>query len=199
MNGLMMFSAMFGGGSFGSMGESGQSGQGNQKKSDPLGALYFLCNIHATCFTVWIRSGYGSEALGFAGIIALVVMAFCMALEPLMLFWIIAWILAVIVQRIITFRSKNVVHSRYNAYPWLAMKVPFLKNEKTARQFTEPAMCLLVGVLLLPLSQFMGVFLGLGFITLMVRNAVEQQIHDRRITRMRDARIEGQWYGDQMK
>ncbi len=109
-----------------------------RRKHDPLGVLYFLCNVHATTFTVLIRSCFGSEALGFPGMFAFVLLLFCMGAEPRMLLWVVAWIPAVITQRIITRKLTKqgvMLHSRYAGYPWLAMKVPFVQKELTAMQF----------------------------------------------------------------
>src|ERR1019366_6033226 len=70
--------------------EAGQPGQpqANEKKGDPLGALYWLCVIHSNCIIVFLRRGFGREALGMRGLLALVLLLLCLGGEPLMILWI---------------------------------------------------------------------------------------------------------------
>jgi len=181
---------------------SGQPGQDNQKKGDPLGAMYWVFNVHASCITPFIRKGFGSEALGFPGLFALGTLVFCTAVDPHMLIWLGLWLVAVIVQRIITIRTRlkgAIIHSRWNGHPWLAMKFPFVKREETAMQFIEPMMCFAFGALLMAWSQFMGMFLMAGFISLLGRGGIEQEIFNRRLTRMRDAEIEASYYANRRR
>src|SRR5438128_2620213 len=77
---------------------------GQNKNQDALGVLYFLSKVHSTTFTVFLHHGFGSEALGFPGLFAFLLLCFCSASEPLMRYWLIAFLVAVVIQRIITFR-----------------------------------------------------------------------------------------------
>ncbi len=170
-----------------------------QKKADALGFIYFICNGHKMCITPFIHYGYGSQALGFPAMFALALLVCSCAADPRMVYWLMAWIPALIVQRIITVRSKVITHSRYAGYPWLAMKVPFLKQETTAVQFTEPMICFTLGALLLGWSQFLGLFLMAGFLSLLICGAIENELFELRLMRMQDARLEGEAYGREMK
>ena len=76
--------------------------------------------------------------------------------DPAMIYFFYAWLLAVIAERLETSRLVRkgwVEHSRYAGYPWLAMKLPFIKKPVTAKNCVEPVICLLVGALLCPLSE----------------------------------------------
>ena len=174
--------------------------QAQQKKGDPLGVLYFLCTVHATCITVFLRTGFGSEALGIPGICALLLLLFCMGTEPLMCYWLALWLIALVVQRITTWRLIRrgaMLHSRY-AGRSLLTKIPFFRNERHIA-ILEGLLCFGLGALLLAVSQFMGVFLMAGFLSLVIRMGIEESLTNRRLQRMRDAQIEGRWYGDQMR
>jgi hypothetical protein len=181
---------------------NGQAGQPqtNEKRGDPLGLLYLLCVIHSTCITVFLRTRVGREALGFRGLLALGLLLVCCAGDPLMIWWVVAFLAAVLVQRIITRRATSkgaVIHTLYGGTP-LMMKLPFVKKEQSA-VVMEMFLCLLAGALLLPVSQFIGAFLMLGFVTLAARFGIEDFVYQRRLDRMNNARIEGSWLGNRMR
>lgn len=173
--------------------------QGPQKKSDPLGMLYFLCSVHSRCITVFTRTGFGIEGLGIPAVCSLVLLLICLPGDPGMIFWLGAWFVAVIVQRIITFRMIRkgaVIHSRFAGHS-LLLKIPFLRKEKYIMAI-EAILCLFLGVLVMAISQFMGAFLALGFVSIMVQMAIDDSLRQRRIQQMQDARLEAQWYRDGM-
>jgi hypothetical protein len=181
---------------------NGQSGQPQtaEKKSDPLSLLYWLCVIHSTCITVFLRTGFGREALGFRGLFALILLLVCCGAERMMVFWLAAFLAAIVVQRIITLRkiAKGVVlHTLYAGTP-LMMKLPFVKKEVSA-VILEMLLSFFVGVFLLPVSEFIGGFMMLGLITMAGRFAIEDFVYQRRLDRMNDARIEGRWLSDRMR
>lgn len=182
--------------------EAGQPGQpqANEKKGDPLGALYWLCVIHSNCIIVFLRRGFGREALGMRGLLALVLLLLCLGGEPLMILWIAAFLVAVIVQRIITLRAIRkgaVIHSLYAGTPLLTI-IPFFRKERDA-MILEMILCFALGALLMALSHVMGLFMMLGFITLAIRTGIEDSVCQRRLDRMRDGQIEGRFYGDRMR
>lgn len=164
--------------------------------------LYFLVNVHATLITPFLRSGFGNNALGFPGLFALVLLLLCMGKEPKMLLWLFAWLVAVIVQRLETFRllRKGVaIHSYYSGYPSVAMRCPFVRKEKTAFLLIEPMTCAVLGALLCQYSEFMGAFLMAGFLSLPIRAAIEHEVYRKRVERMRDAEIEQRWLADRFR
>ena len=174
--------------------------QAPEKKGDPLWAFYLLCVIHSNCIIVFLRTGFGREALGIRGLLALALLLLCLGGEPLMIWWIAAFLVAVIVQRIITHRATRngmAIHSQYAGTPLLT-KVPFFGKERDA-MILEMILCFFLGALFLAVSQFIAVFLMLGFVSLMIRTGIEESVYNRRLDRMRDAQIEGRWYGDRMR
>ena len=181
---------------------AGQPGQpqANEKRGDPLGMLYWLCVVHSNCIIVFLRTGFGREALGMRGLLAFILLLVCLGAEPLMILWIAAFLVAVIVQRIITWRaiSKGAIIHTLNAGKPLLTKVPFFGKERDA-MILEMILCFAVGALLMAVSPFIGLFMWLGFVTLAIRTGIEETVYNRRLDRMRDAQIEGRWYGDRMR
>jgi len=176
---------------------------GQSDKVDVVGVLYLVANVLATSVAVFIRRGFGREALGFNSLIAVIVLYTLSASEGRgFLIFTGAFIVAQVWRRIETFRlirKGAIIHSRYAGYPYLAMKVPFVKSEKMAMELVEPVMCFTVGILLCPLSVGLGGYLvvcGVGFI---VRHCINDALDRKRIERMQDATIEHQWYSDQMR
>jgi hypothetical protein len=172
------------------------------KKDNSLDALYFFCNIHASCVSPFIRSGFGKNALGWNGVLAFCLLWYMACTEKGMNWYFAAWFIALIYRRIETFRmlgKGQVIHSRYSGYPWLAMKVPFVRSEQTAQVLIEPMMCLVGGVLLAPLSTGMGGFVLCGTVSLLVRTGIEALITEQRLDRMRDSMIEQAWYAEEFR
>jgi hypothetical protein len=168
-----------------------------QRKSDPLGLLYFLCNVHCTTFTVFLHYGFGSEALGFPGLFALILIFFSMAGDPRMMLWLMAFFVALVIQRIITFTILGwgyVLHSMDHGLPLLTKLLPFIKV-KTAIAF-EAIGLFVLGAVLVDESPFIGKFLMLGCFSLIVRTAIEESIFNRRLQRMRDAELEQRWLSE---
>jgi hypothetical protein len=183
----------------GMVGDPGQPGQ--ERKSDPLGILYALCNIHCTTFTVFLRYGFGSEALGFPGLFALILLFICMAGDPRMMLWLMAFFVALVIQRIITFamlRRGYELHSMDSGWPLPMNLLPFIKKKTTAIAL-EAATCFLVGTILVSVSPFIGKYLIVGCFSLIVRTAIEQSILKRRIQRMRDAELEQRWLTERFR
>lgn len=175
--------------------------QGPERKSDPLGVLYFLCNVHCTTFTVFLHYGFGSEALGFPGLGALVLIFICMAADPLMMLWLMAFLVALVIQRIITCRllARGVeLHSLDGGLPLLMKLLPFIKKRNTALVM-EVLLCFGGGVALLSVSDFIGKFVIVGGISLWLREAIRNSICNRRVQRMRDQEMEARWLSERFR
>lgn len=160
-----------------------------------MNLLYLVASAHATCFTVFLRRGFGTEALGLNGIIALVIILLYAGetRDPYMAWYFWAWLLALIAQRLDTFllvRKGNREHSRYDGWPNIALALPFVKTEAIAKNLVEPLMCFLGGVLLCPLSESLGGFVMLGFFSLVIKRGLESQANRMQVQRLRDAEIE---------
>jgi hypothetical protein len=155
--------------------------------------LHLLINAHTTSITVFTRHSFGTEALGFSGLCALglLILVGGFSRSPDMLNYLVIWLVVLVAQRITTFRRVNqgwIEHSRYTGVPWLGFK--FTRSELCAKGLVEPIICLIVGTLLMPVSETVGTFVMLGFFSLMIETAMQRQRSRVRLMAMRDAHIE---------
>jgi hypothetical protein len=179
-----------------------QQETGRMTNADFLRIIYFACNVHATSIAVFIRRGFGREALGWNSLCAIVVLIFLAGEDRAFLGYVVLFLFAQIWRRVETFRllrSGIVLHSRYPGYPYWAMKVPFVTSEENAMSGIEPLMCFLGGALLCPVSVNIGGYVMLGALTLGIRGGIEREIDRKRIQQMKDAALEQQWYSEQMR
>lgn len=170
---------------------------------DGIGLIHLAANVLATSIAVFIRRGFGKEALGLNSILAFVLLVALAASEGRgFLLFAAAFLVAQIWRRIETFRLIRrgvILHTRYAGYPHWAMKVPFVKTEHRAKELIEPLFCIVTGILLCPVSVGIGgyvVLCGFGF---MVRYGIEDLVARKRVERMQDARIEHEWYSEQLR
>jgi hypothetical protein len=156
--------------------------------------VYFLASSHALCLTPFLHHSFGSEAFGMQGLAALLMILVyggetrSAAMGNFLLLWLAAFVL----QRLRTFslfQRGERMHSRYGGYPWLAVRLPFVKSEREAIAF-EPVLCLAAGTLLGGVSEELGRFVTAGFISLLLKYGIEWQIEQMRLRRMQDAFIE---------
>lgn len=169
-----------------------------------LGLIYFTANVLATIVAVFLRRGFGKDALGWNSLIAFFVLFFLAGAANDMVFFylLVAFTFGQITRRLETFRiyrNGHVLHSQYAGFPYWAMKVPFVKSQKLARELVEPVICFVIGLLLCPFSERVGAFIALCGIGLIVRHCIEVEVDRKRVQRMHDARIEHEWYADQMR
>lgn len=176
---------------------------GQSANVDGFGLIYLAANVLATSVAVFIRRGFGKEALALNSLLAFVLLILLSASEGrAFLLFAVAFLFAQIWRRIETFRLIRrgvILHTRYPGYPYWAMKMPFVKTEHRAKELIEPVFCFIIGILLCPFSVGIGGYLvlcGIGFI---VRYGIDDALARKRIERMQDATIEHQWYSDQIR
>ncbi len=176
---------------------------GQSRDVDGIGLIHLAANVLATSVAVFIRRGFGKEALALNSILAFVLLIVLSASEEQgFLLFAVAFLFAQIWRRIETFRLIRrgvILHTRYAGYPYWAMKVPFVKTEHRAKELIEPLFCIVTGLLLCQVMVSIGgyvVLCGFGF---MVRNVIEDLVARKRIERMQDARIEHEWYSEQLR
>lgn len=155
---------------------------------------YTFHQVHATCFTPFLRRGFGRNALGFNGIGAFILILSYAALTQsegmFVYFW--AWFAALVLQRLQTgwmALRGHVEHSHYDGRPWVAMLFPFVKSELSARAL-EPMICFIGWALLCPLSETVGGFVMFGAISLTLVEGIRRYVTQNRLQQMRDAEIE---------
>jgi len=156
--------------------------------------LYLLVSGYATCFTVFIRRNFGTEALGLNAAVAFIIMMGYTAVHPgsRMGFFVMLWFVMLVAQWLNTMlcRARGiVVHSRYDGYPRLGFAFPFVRAERTAKTI-ECLACVLIGGLLFEVDQSLGVFVMFGCFGLLLRLAIDDEIDRKRLQRMHDAEIE---------
>jgi hypothetical protein len=154
-----------------------------------------------TCLTPFLRRGFGTEAFGANAAVALVIILLYAAQshDPAMSWFFWAWVAAVIVARVETFRmvrKGQVEHTRYAGYPALALKMPFVKNAVVAKNCIEPLLCVVCGIVLSTVSEAMGRFVMFGFVSLLLQRGMENRVNMNRVRRLRDTEIEQRYVSD---
>ena len=178
---------------------TGQENVPKQPRGESLDVGYRLFHCHLSALAVFIRRDFGLEALGINAFIAglMILLTYAATGDPAMKAFLVMWLVAQIVQRVRSFRNKRRgmrIHSRYAGYPWLAMRVPFVRSETVAVRFVEPLLCLTAGWVLMHLSRPLGGFVMLGCVSFFIRNNIDAEIQRVRLRQMDDARIEAEWY-----
>ncbi len=177
----------------------------NPQGNDPvnmkngINLLALAANGYATTVTVFLRRGFGAEALGLNGIVAAVIIlgyaGFTHSPEVITFFWV--WLGFVAYQRMYGFslrRQGRVLHSRYAGWPEVGMR--FAKSEKAARQVVESIVCVVAGAALWLFSEPLGQFIMLAPIGLFVSQGIEAQVINKRLTALRDCEIEQRHLSD---
>ena len=165
--------------------------------------LYLLANAHATCITMFIRHSFGTNVPGFSGLFAILMMLLVMGEsgDITMLWFLYAWLIALVCQRLRTgylYARGHREHSEYSGWPFVAMRIPFTKSESQAKN-QEPSLCLLLGLLLCPLSPTVGLFVMAGIVSLTIVRCMNQFAISRQVTAMRDMQIEQQAMSERMR
>lgn len=165
-------------------------------------AIYMALRVLSTCITPLIRTGFGVEGLGINALFAFILLVLLAGSVPDMHGYFLLWFVALVMQRLITLRNVRrglVVHSRYGGYPWLAMKMPWVRKESTAVLIVEPLLCLGLGGVIYIVSPLFGEFFMACAAAMFLKCLVEKGINHKRIQRMRDAEIEQRWYSEQFR
>ncbi len=163
--------------------------------------IHMLAGCMATTIVVFIRQGFGSEALGFRGIGAVILLLLAVVLtnQPIFLYYLVAWVGALIFQRIQTsllVRQGGRFHSRADGYPVLATL--FTSSVTVAKLIVEPALCFLASLGLgIAADKWdsdslasLSSWLLWGSMSLAIDHGVYEALQYRRLQGMRDARIE---------
>ncbi len=180
-----------------------ESGDISRDFRNTVNWLYLLANAHATCITMFIRHSFGTNVPGFSGVFAMIMMILFVAEsnDIRMLWFLYAWFIALICQRLRTgvlYLRGHREHSEYSGWPWLAMRIPFTKSESQAKN-QEPSLCLLLGLLLCPLSPTVGLFVMAGVVSLTIVRCMHQYAVRRQVTAIRDMQIEQQILSERMR
>lgn len=162
--------------------------------ANSLNGACLLAHAHALTCTVFLRTDFGKEGIGIAGLISIVlILGWGSASNSMpMLVFFACWILAVICQRIkqvINWQRGTVIHSRYNGYPIVSKRLFPRMSELNARG-VDAFICFGVGGLLTQFDKPLGWFVMAGFVSILFTEAMMVEATRRRLQQMRDAEIE---------
>jgi hypothetical protein len=169
-----------------------QSGLSHQES---FNIVYALARAHATCFLPFLRKGFGSEALAWPGLIALVIMLVVGSFNRIhdMWFFLGFWALAMVYQRANIARDTRrgvIRHSQYAGD--VDEKAVRIFGRAMVKQIIEPLCCLLVGVCVeaMGASHKLAMFISSGAFSLALVAMIDRQLEYKRLQAMRDAAIE---------
>src|SRR3954454_17334915 len=90
-----------------------------------FGLIYILCNAHRLCITVFTRHSFGTNAFDISGLFALFFLLFAAGANLAFRLYFMLWFVALVGHRIQSYRLRwkgEDNHSKYQGYPWLAMR-----------------------------------------------------------------------------
>ncbi len=174
------------------------SSQGNEQgfnmsHKDSFNLLYVLAKAHAMCFLPFFRRNFGSEALGWPGFTAFILMLAIGSFGriPGMLGFIGIWMVVMLCQRASTMRQLRqgvIRHSRYEG----DVKAKYCQNPSTIKLVLEPLACVAWGAVIeyTGTSHGLAMFVGLGAVSLFLVATIDRQLDKKRVEAMRDSAIE---------
>ena len=169
----------------------------NISSGEVFSLFNLLISVHTTTITPFIRTNFGINANGWNGVGALVLIVLFWAAEEtdqIMGGYLALWLFALLVQKgrtlHITSTGKR-IHSRYWGDPWLAMKLPFIRNIHDAYRI-EPFVAFVIGLTIFPLSPGLGSLWMIGFLTFPVQNVIEKVATTARLQSIDDAENRGE-------
>jgi hypothetical protein len=153
--------------------------------------LFWVVSGMAASLFVFCRYGMGRD---FYRVLAprafvMLVLAACVLPAAEWQFVLIAFLVALAVQRVISGRIERrdgYIHSRDHGVPWLAYRVPFVTSYKIATGGIEPAGCFLLGIALAPLSPPLACYLLLAACALIGKLATENALEREQVQKLHD-------------
>jgi hypothetical protein len=178
--------------------------QNNQKPKDfgfrdSAFFLTLLASTHAVCLTPLLRRGFGVEAFRPRAVLALVMMLLFAGAQNSgeMYCFLCLWLIAVLGRQAAARRAErrgDYVHSQYQGTSCMVGR--FGITDSAAKNVIEPLLCLFAGFCLCPVSEALGGFVMLGFVSLALQRGLEVQLWTNRARRMRDAAIQQRYLAD---
>jgi hypothetical protein len=172
-------------------GPQGYENKWGNKESFNL--LYTLARGHSMCFLPFVRKNFGTEALGWSGLTAFILMVVVGSFGQIADMWpfLGVWAVVMLIQRASSERARRdgvVRHSRYEG----DVDTKLIKSPTTVKQVAEPLACVLVGVCVeaAGCSHEFAVFIGSGAFSLALVAMTDRQLDRKRVQAMRDAAIE---------
>jgi hypothetical protein len=178
-----------------------EENQGSMHPRDSFNLFLWIVDAHRVCLLPFLRCSFGPQAFGISGLMALGMIFFygTVGRAPEMFYFMWVWLAAMLIHRCHTAIKMSrgwMPYSFYQGYP-LAMKIPFIKSEKSARG-VEPFLCAAIGTALCPLSVQIGGFFIFGMFSLAIFEAMSRFLTQVRVRRMHDAMIEQRFYAQEL-
>ena len=167
--------------------------------------LRILAGAHATTITVFTHWGFGSEALGFRGLSAAVLLWACLTFSgnEFYLNYLLAFVAALAVQRVTTFVKLGKgerIHSRYDGTPLLAVWFPISPK---IGEILEPVLCFAGGIFLIWLENEalypLANWLFIGSVSLGFELAVFEFWMHKRVRARQDALLEQEQFQNRVE
>lgn len=177
-----------------------QQNDGTLSWKQNFNIAYAFALWHQRAITVPMRDKYGVQALGFPCFFAFLLMMlwYTFTRDDFMLAWIGLWILCWIKRRseaIQLAQGGAKIHSQYDGWPRDAIRIG--RTEKAAKQFVEPALTGILGMMAFKFYEYNGwpvtglpYFLLFGMASLPFVFWVQRSAWQRRIQGTADARLE---------
>jgi hypothetical protein len=161
-----------------------------------------MCGFAALCVastvTPFFRKRFGSEALGFNGFFALVILCFVAEpAGPAGRWYVLGWFLCLVTHRIgvlMRWLDGVVIHSHYAGDPWLARLI--CRNDTVAKWVIEPLFVGGVGWATFQVNVPLGTWWMICAVALVLVQSIEWQLTYRRIQAMRNAEIEMRYFAE---
>lgn len=156
-----------------------------------------IAQILQRCFVLVSRNRFGTQALGFPCLFAVILMLlwYMCTLDIGLLWWLGLWLVYYAKRRAEAAKLRGRVHSYYDGYPFDAMR--YCKSEGTAKRVVEPLMLGVLGFIAFKVYEFQGwnykglpYFFMAGAISVSFVAGMQQSLWQRRIQAMRDNELE---------
>ena len=164
-----------------------------------MNLLMVLLHIYSTSIEVFLHRGMGERYLGPQAVFVLFLVplhtGFMRTQDPSLTgLFLLAYLGACLGQRAVIFaqrRTGQVVHSRYNGYPWLLGSKSRI-DELTWKGRVEPLLVILAGVLFAILDEAFGSYIMTAGGAMFLKNLMHQQLRSEELMDMQDSLVEQQ-------
>ena len=164
-----------------------------------MNLLMVVLHIYSTSIEVFLHRGMGARYLGLQAVFVLFLVplhtGFMRTKDPSLTgLFLLAYLGACLGQRAIMLarqRTGEVVHSRYNGYPWI-LGAKSRIDELTWKGRVEPLLVVLGGVLFACLDEGFGSFVMTAGGAMFLKNLMHQQLRSQELMDMQDSLVEQQ-------
>ena len=164
-----------------------------------MNLLMVVLHIYSTSIEVFLHRGMGARYLGLQAVFVLFLVplhpGFMRTKDPSLTgLFLLAYLGACLGQRAVMLarqRTGEVVHSRYNGYPWI-LGAKSRIDELTWKGRVEPLLVVLGGVLFACLDEGFGSFVMTAGGAMFLKNLMHQQLRSQELMDMQDSLVEQQ-------